>query len=110
MILKGVEVLPHGLINHVATKLGSKGELLLEYINWLKQRITQLKPYPDYAPVIHLDVYGTIGIAFDYNQPRILKYFADLALAQHHINSGLKDRSIWENKQGRSKCYNNQLI
>jgi methylaspartate ammonia-lyase len=64
MILKGAQVLPHGLINNVKTKLGERGELLLEYVSWLRQRILKLRPKDTYLPALHLDVYGTIGLAF----------------------------------------------
>ena len=78
MILKGAQVLPHGLINNVETKLGRHGELLIEYIRWLKNRIIQLRPYETYNPVLHLDVYGTIGIAFERNLKRIFEYLVKL--------------------------------
>lgn len=64
MIIKGAQVLPHALINNVKTKLGEKGELLLEYVGWLRDRILQLRLQDTYAPVLHIDVYGTIGAAF----------------------------------------------
>lgn len=35
MILKGIDVLPHALINNVEEKLGFKGEKLREYVRWL---------------------------------------------------------------------------
>jgi methylaspartate ammonia-lyase len=81
MILKGADVLPHGLINNVSAKLGRRGELLLEYVGWLRERVERLKPRPDYRPVLHLDVYGTIGLAFENDQGRILDYLARLAAA-----------------------------
>ena len=62
MIVKQAQVLPHALINHVATKLGQKGELLEEYIRWLRDRIIALRTDESYAPVLHIDVYGTIGL------------------------------------------------
>ncbi|HWR22733.1 MAG TPA: methylaspartate ammonia-lyase [Feifaniaceae bacterium] len=64
MILKGAQVLPHALINNVDAKLGRHGELLLEYVGWLRERILKLRPEESYAPVLHIDVYGTIGQAF----------------------------------------------
>jgi methylaspartate ammonia-lyase len=64
MIIKGAQVLPHGLINNVKTKLGEKGELLLKYVAWLRERILKLRTSDSYLPVLHLDVYGTIGQAF----------------------------------------------
>ncbi|MDR2245656.1 MAG: methylaspartate ammonia-lyase [Treponema sp.] len=64
MIIKGAAVLPHGLINNVKTKLGEKGELLLEYVGWLRDRIEKVRLEKSYSPVLHLDVYGTIGQVF----------------------------------------------
>ncbi len=64
MILKGAAILPHALINNVETKLGRDGSILREYVEWLRDRIIALRPTKDYAPVMHIDVYGTIGQAF----------------------------------------------
>ena len=64
MIMKAADVLPHGLFNHVEEKLGQKGEKLLEYIKWLRDRINAKAPHPGYKPVLHIDVYGTIGMVF----------------------------------------------
>ncbi len=64
MIMKHADVLPHALINHAQTKLGEKGELLLEYLGWLRDRILKLRTCEDYRPVVHIDVYGTIGMVF----------------------------------------------
>ncbi len=64
MILKGAAILPHALINNVETKLGRDGSILREYVEWLRDRIVALRPTEDYAPVMHIDVYGTIGQAF----------------------------------------------
>jgi len=80
MIIKEADVLPHGLINNFA-KLGAKGEVLLEYVEWLKNRITALRTREDYEPTIHLDVYGTIGEAFAMDTEKITEYFAELAKA-----------------------------
>ena len=35
MILKSSDVLPHALINNIS-KIGENGEVLLNYVNWLK--------------------------------------------------------------------------
>jgi len=78
MILKEVEVLPHALINNVEEKLGLKGEKLRAYIRWLAKRITDLRSRPSYRPDLHIDVYGTIGIAFDYNMDKVADYLASL--------------------------------
>ncbi len=77
MILKSVDVLPHGLINNVATKLGANGEKLLEYIHWLKNRVAQIEE-EDYDPIFHIDVYGTIGQAFNNDLDKVKNYLLKL--------------------------------
>lgn len=78
MILKGVDVLPHALINNVDEKLGRKGELLREYIRWLAKRIRDFRPDPSYRPTLHIDVYGTIGQIFGLNPDPVADYLASL--------------------------------
>jgi methylaspartate ammonia-lyase len=96
MILKGVEVLPHALINTVEEKLGARGEILEEYLGWLVGRIHRLRPDPAYRPRIHVDTYGTVGIAFDGDLDRIAAYLTrlgevcapyDLAV-EHPVDAG----------------------
>lgn len=81
MIIKHVDVLPHALINNVETKLGFDGEILLEYVKWLRKRIETLRTDQNYKPILHIDTYGTIGIAFNYNMDQIKDYMRSLALA-----------------------------
>jgi methylaspartate ammonia-lyase len=77
MILKRVDVLPHGLINHVADKLGHDGGKLREYVRWLVQRVQALGG-AGYRPELHIDVYGTIGLAFGRDAARIAGYLEQL--------------------------------
>ncbi len=79
-IIKRAGVLPHALINNVETKLGKNGELLLDYVEWLRNRILKLGG-EDYRPVLHIDVYGTIGLAFEDNVERMVEYFEKLEKA-----------------------------
>ena len=81
MIIKGAQVLPHALINNVEEKLGKNGELLVEYVTWLRNRILSLRTSEDYNPVMHIDVYGTIGAAFDLDTERMVEYFRELEKA-----------------------------
>ena len=67
MIIKGAQVLPHALINNVDIKLGRNGEKLAEYVAWLRDRILSNRTDERYMPVLHMDVYGTIGAAFGNN-------------------------------------------
>ncbi len=77
MIIKRADILPHALINNVETKLGWRGEKLIEYLGWLKDRVKILGD-ENYRPIFHIDVYGTIGLAFHYNLEEITEYFAKL--------------------------------
>lgn len=78
MILRGVPALPHGLINNIPNKLGRNGGKLLEYVSWLTQRIESVRTDPSYAPRIHIDVYGTIGMVFDDDPVQMAAYIARL--------------------------------
>ncbi|WAH53598.1 methylaspartate ammonia-lyase [Pseudescherichia vulneris] len=78
MILKGVNVLPHALINNVEEKLGHDGEKLREYVRWLANRVMCLRTSPRYHPTLHIDVYGTIGLIFDQDPQRCARYIATL--------------------------------
>ncbi len=79
MILKSADILPHALINNVDTKLGRDGSILKEYVKWLSDRILKLRTSEDYCPILHIDVYGTIGQAFgDDNFTAQADYIAQL--------------------------------
>lgn len=78
MIIKGADVMPHALINNVEDKLGLKGEKLLAYVKWLSNRVLKLRSYEEYNPILHIDVYGTIGAAFNYDIKDMVDYLASL--------------------------------
>lgn len=101
MILKGVDVLPHGLINHVPTKLGSQGEILRGYIKWLQKRVGELKPCPDYRPVLHIDVYGTIGMIFQNNISKIVFYIRSLEETAHPLRLRIEGPVDMEERTGQ---------
>lgn len=89
MIIKGAQVLPHGLINNVSEKLGYNGEKLEEYVAWLRDRIINLRDDNSYNPIIHIDVYGTLGVAFgNNNYEKIVSYIEKLG----HISKPFKLR------------------
>ena len=78
MIIKEADVLPHALINHVETKLGKDGSILKEYVEWLKNRILKWRASENYNPVFHIDVYGTIGLAFNNDVDVMTTYLMEL--------------------------------
>ncbi|WP_107706258.1 methylaspartate ammonia-lyase [Nocardioides allogilvus] len=102
MIMKEVDVLPHGLINHVATKLGANGELLRDYVSWLSRRILAVRSSPAYSPRLHIDTYGTIGLAFGTDLQRVADYLALLSecaapfklSVEHPIDAGSRDAQV----------------
>ncbi|HEY2925875.1 methylaspartate ammonia-lyase [Piscinibacter sp.] len=104
MILKGIDVLPHGLINNVPDKLGYSGEKLVEYIRWLVSRVARLRTDAEYRPTLHIDVYGTIGLIFDHDAERVANYLAGLQEAagtydlyiEGPVDAGSKERQIDE--------------
>lgn len=101
MIIKHADMLPHGLFNNV-NKLGKNGEHLKEYLGWLKDRVQELKTVPDYLPDFQVDVYGTIGEAFDNDIAKIGDYAGELAkivaphklLIEGPIECGSRDEQI----------------
>ena len=80
MILRESDVLPHGLVNNI-TKLGEKGEKLVEYAAWLSARIAKLAPRPAYKPVLHIDVYGVLGAALGNDLEKIADFMAQVEKA-----------------------------
>lgn len=78
MIIKEVEVLPHGLFNNVEEKTGKNGEKLLEYVGWLRDRVTERRMDENYNPVFHIDVYGTIGDFANNDVEKMTEYMRQL--------------------------------
>ncbi|MEW8972902.1 MAG: methylaspartate ammonia-lyase [Tissierellaceae bacterium] len=81
MIIKEADVLPHGLFNNVEEKLGLKGEKLIEYVEWLRDRILKFRVNEDYNPVFHIDVYGTIGELLKDDTKAMTEYLGKLEKA-----------------------------
>ena len=105
MILKGAQVLPHALINNVETKLGHKGELLLEYVKWLRDRIIKLRLDENYSPVMHIDVYGTIGSAFgNLNFEAMADYLETLSEAAKPFRLMIEGPMDVEEREGQMKA------
>lgn len=78
MIIKEADVLPHGLFNNVEEKLGLQGEKLKEYIEWLRERILTHRTREDYLPILHIDVYGTIGQLLNDDTEKMAVYLGEL--------------------------------
>jgi len=100
-MIKRADVLPHGLINNVRSKLGTRGEKLMEYVKWLRKRVAELGG-DSYRPVLHVDVYGTLGLAFGNDLDKISSYLGRLEAAaaplalrlEGPVDMGSKGRQI----------------
>lgn len=105
MIMKGADVLPHALINNVDTKLGKDGGILLDYVKWLRDRIMALRHTEDYTPVLHIDVYGTIGMAFGVNNYQAMAdYIAALAEAAKPFKLRIEGPMDAEEREAQMKA------
>lgn len=99
-IIKRAQVLPHALINNVEKKLGLRGEILLDYVKWLSGRISELGS-ADYNPVIHIDVYGTIGMAFSEDTEKMIEYIGRLGEAAHPFKLRIEGPTDAGSKEGQ---------
>lgn len=104
MIIKGADVLPHALINNVDEKLGRNGEILKEYVGWLRNRIMELRTSEDYSPVLHIDVYGTIGAAFNLDNEKMANYLGELEKAASPFKLRIEGPMDVENREGQLKA------
>ncbi|NLS75313.1 methylaspartate ammonia-lyase [Bradyrhizobium brasilense] len=77
MILKSVDVLPHGLINS-REKFGPSGERFRDFVKWVVKRTGEIGQ-PGYHPVLHFDVYGWIGLEIGMQAHKIADFIAGLA-------------------------------
>ena len=102
MILKQADVLSHGLVNNIETKLGRDGEILVSYLTWVRDRILSIRESESYNPVLHIDVYGTIGDVFGHDVNRVADYLQVLGevarpfrlRVEHAIDAGSRDGQI----------------
>lgn len=104
MIIKGANVLPHALINNVEEKLGKNGEILKEYVKWLRNRIMEIRTSESYLPVLHIDVYGTIGIAFNNDTEKMAAYLGELEKAASPLKLRIEGPMDVEEREGQWKA------
>jgi methylaspartate ammonia-lyase len=77
MILKRVDILPHGLINS-RSKFGARGEVFEEFVRRVAHRSAALGG-SDYRPTLHFDVYGWIGFELGLDIATMADFIARLA-------------------------------
>lgn len=74
MILKQVDILPHGLINS-REKFGEYGSTFLDYVRWCAKRIGEIGNN-GYRPTLHFDLYGWMGIGIGTDPKDIARFIA----------------------------------
>jgi methylaspartate ammonia-lyase len=99
MILKGVKVLPHGLINSPEL-VGADGRRLQEYVEWVRGRIIKLGGV-DYRATILLGLYGTLGGVFDGDLGAIAKYLHALEKAAAPFPLWVETPLLAEDREGQ---------
>jgi len=99
MILKKVDAITQGLFNSVA-KVGTKGEVLLDYVRWLKERVEKYGE-PGYRPVFHLDVYGIPGDIFDHRIPDLAAYLMELEKAAAPFPMRFEDPIVAKDRESQ---------
>lgn len=100
MLLKRVPILPHGLIN-TRELVGPDGQALVDYVRWIRRRLALISD-DAYVPILHLDVYGMVGVEAGGSIPRtadILMRLEDAAgphqvRVEHPIDAGSYDGQI----------------
>ena len=104
MIMKRVDILPHGSFANVATDLGPDGHKLIDYAAWLSQLITK-QAGDGYWPAIHLDVYGTIGELFDGKRDQVAEFIGRLADAAAPYELYLETPMIAHSRDGQIQAF-----
>lgn len=102
MIIKEADVMPHALIN-AESKLGRKGDKLLEYVSWMHDRILNWRTADHYNPIFHIDVYGTLGLAFDTDE-EIVNYLEKLDRASNPFKLRIEGPVDVGNRQGQMEA------
>jgi methylaspartate ammonia-lyase len=77
VILKRVELLPHASFQIVSEHVGFQGEKLAAFVRRVATRIKEIGD-PDYAPRIHVDLYGTLGELFEMQVEPLADYLGKL--------------------------------
>ncbi|RWJ02284.1 MAG: methylaspartate ammonia-lyase [Mesorhizobium sp.] len=118
MILRSVDVLPHGLINS-RQKFGVGGHTFMEFVKWVAARTRQIGR-AGYQPVLHFDVYGWIGQEIGLDPQPIADFIcmvadtvpdfalniespADFGSTQAQIENFAKIVSILDNRGSRAR-------
>jgi methylaspartate ammonia-lyase len=85
IILRRIPIFPHASINTVA-----KLDKFQGYVEWTRKRIQKLTDH-NYQPILHYDLYGTVGMKFKNDLKKIIPYLKDLVKAASPYQLRLED-------------------
>jgi methylaspartate ammonia-lyase len=74
MILKSVDILPHGLINS-QSKFGAEGATFIKFVKWVAERVVRVGQ-AGYKPTLHFDVYGWVGREIGLNPTKVADFIS----------------------------------
>ena len=100
MILKRVDILPHGSFTNLQNDLGPDGGKLVAYADWVSGRV-QVLGAADYHPAMHLDVYGTLGQLFGEDWDAMAGFIGRLAEASSPMPLYLETPMIAASREGQ---------
>ncbi|PBB14301.1 methylaspartate ammonia-lyase [Mesorhizobium loti] len=103
MILKAVDVLPHGLINS-RQKFGIDGQAFMEFVKWVAGRTREIGG-PGYHPVLHFDVYGWIGLEIGLEPQRIADFICRVAESVPGFTLNVEAPADFGSTQGQIENY-----
>jgi len=88
IILRRVPIFPHASINTIA-----KLDKFQAYVEWTKNRIQKLTNNT-YQPILHYDLYGTVGMKFGADFKKIISYLNTLSKVASPYQLRLEDPFI----------------
>jgi len=97
MILRRVPILPHAAINTV-----DKLVKLEPFIEWTRERISKLAN-SGYRPILHYDLYGSIGMKFGFDVENTISYLKTLSQAASPYQIRLESPFIMSDRDSQIK-------
>ncbi|RWN60389.1 MAG: methylaspartate ammonia-lyase [Mesorhizobium sp.] len=103
MILKAVDVLPHGLINS-RKKFGAGGQTFMEFVKWVAMRTREIGR-PGYHPVLHFDLYGWIGQEIGMEPQRIADFICTVSDSVPSFTLNIESPADFSSTQAQIENY-----
>jgi methylaspartate ammonia-lyase len=107
MILKRVDVLPHGLINSAA-KFGPSGATFLQFLDYVSSRVRSLGG-PHYRPTLHFDLYGWVGRELGLNIGAITDFVVKAAAAAAPFTLHLESPADFGEREAHLRGYSDLI-